>query len=71
MSNQVALLWVLWGEVPGANEAEALSATVSATSPSVADGFSVVLQKASDRAFKGGIAGFGAGLLQVQSTLNC
>ena len=70
MSNQVALLWVLWGKVPGANEAEALSATVSATSPSVADGFSV-LQKASDRAFKGGIAGFGAGLLQVQSTLNC
>jgi hypothetical protein len=59
---QVAFFWVLWGQVPGAHEAEAISAVTAATP---ADGFSAVFQQALNRAFKGGVAGFSAGVLQV------
>eukprot|EP00242_Pyramimonas_sp_CCMP2087_P005986 CAMPEP_0198225024 /NCGR_PEP_ID=MMETSP1445-20131203/99367_1 /TAXON_ID=36898 /ORGANISM="Pyramimonas sp., Strain CCMP2087" /LENGTH=390 /DNA_ID=CAMNT_0043904399 /DNA_START=248 /DNA_END=1420 /DNA_ORIENTATION=+ len=62
LSFLVAFFWVLWGQVPGAHEAEAISAVTAATP---ADGFSAVFQQALNRAFKGGVAGFSAGVLQV------
>lgn len=47
-------------------DAEAVTAVQ--TVPVASDGFATVFSAAADRAFKGGVAGFSAGVLQVRAT---
>jgi hypothetical protein len=58
---------MVWALVPSMDGGDAHAATMAAAAavPSASDGFAVVLNKAVSRAFKGGVAGFTAGVMQV------
>lgn len=64
---QAGCAWTVWALVPSMDGGDAHAATLAAAAavPVASDGFAVVLNKAVGRAFKGGVAGFTAGVMQV------